>query len=220
MGVVTILPTVARDLGGLSAYGWAVSAFTLASIASTVVAGLAADRRGAVAPYLGGLACFAAGSVLAAAAGSWAVLLLARVLQGGGNGVLVAIAYVAIARGYDAELHTRMLALLSSAWIVPSIVGPALAGTIADAWTWRAAFLALLPVIAAAAVLAVAGLRRVRAVGADRSAGAARRLGAVLVLVGATALALVGLGVEGRPWLLAVAVAAGVALGLGPLRRL
>jgi MFS family permease len=125
MGVVTILPAAARDLGGLSTYGWAVSAFMLASIAGTVVAGVAADRRGLVPPYASGLALFAAGSVLAAAAGDWAVLLAARALQGAGNGLLIAVAYVAIARGYAGALHARMLALLSSAWIVPSIVGPA-----------------------------------------------------------------------------------------------
>jgi MFS family permease len=221
MGVVTILPAVARDLGGLSTYGWSVSAFMLASIAGTVVAGVAADRRGLVTPYASGLALFAAGSVLAASAGDWAVLLAARALQGAGNGLLVAVAYVAIARGYAGALHARMLALLSSAWIVPSIVGPALAGTIADTLSWRVAFLALLPVLALAAALATAGLRRVAAAPAGSATGSAATLGAALALVAGTALFLAALDLADHTPVAAGALAvAGATVALASVRRL
>lgn len=221
MGVVTILPVVARDLGGLAAYGWAVSAFMLASIAGTVVAGVMADRRGLVGPYMAGLALFAAGSVLAAAAGAWIVLLAARALQGAGNGLLVAVAYVAIARGYAGALHARMLALLSSAWIVPSIVGPALAGLIADTLTWRLAFLALLPVLAVAAALATSGVRRVPAARGGQGADSAATLRAALVLVAATALFLAALDqADDAPAPAALVAVAAAAVALLPLRRL
>jgi MFS family permease len=114
-----------------------------------------------------------------------------------------------------------MLALLSSAWIVPSIVGPALAGTIADTLSWRVAFLALLPVLALAAALATGGLRRVAAAPAGSATGSAAALGAALVLIAGTTMFLVALDLADHAPLPAAALAvAGATLALRSLRRL
>src|SRR3712207_4747598 len=51
MAVATVLPAIAADLGGVRLYGWTFSAFMLANLASTIVAGQAADRRGPALPY-------------------------------------------------------------------------------------------------------------------------------------------------------------------------
>src|SRR5271165_7303300 len=61
LAVVTIMPVVARDLGGLSLYGWVFSAFMLGSVVGIVEAGRQADRYGPGRPFLGGLALFGAG---------------------------------------------------------------------------------------------------------------------------------------------------------------
>src|SRR5207245_11215731 len=50
--VITIMPQVARELGGLTLYGWVFSAFMLGSLVGTVAAGREADRTGPVRPYL------------------------------------------------------------------------------------------------------------------------------------------------------------------------
>ena len=68
LGVGTVMPAVARDLGGLEHYGWAFSAFMLASLVGSVAAGQDADRAGPVRAYLAAVGSFAAGSVLAAVA--------------------------------------------------------------------------------------------------------------------------------------------------------
>src|SRR5438309_1932033 len=70
LAVVTVLPVVARDLGGLDLYGWVFSAFMLGSVVGIVVAGREADRRGPAAPYLGGVILFGAGLVVAGLAPS------------------------------------------------------------------------------------------------------------------------------------------------------
>lgn len=55
MAVATVLPAVSDDLGGKGLYGWAFSAFMLATLIATIVAGQYADRRGPAVPYAAGL---------------------------------------------------------------------------------------------------------------------------------------------------------------------
>src|SRR2546430_10979212 len=54
LAVVTVMPVVARDLGGLRLYGWVFSAFMLGSVVGIVAAGREADRRGPAGPFLAG----------------------------------------------------------------------------------------------------------------------------------------------------------------------
>src|ERR1700681_2110235 len=98
LAVITIMPQVARDLGGLDLYGWAFSAFMLGSLVGTVAAGREADRVGPARPYVAGLVLFGSGLAVAGLAPSMAVLVLGRFLQGLGAGAVPAIAYVAIRR--------------------------------------------------------------------------------------------------------------------------
>src|SRR5438105_11573264 len=100
MAVATILPSVAVDLGGLNDYGWAFSAFMLASLVGAISAGRSADRDAILPPARWGFASFGLGLVVAGFAPVWAVFLLGRAVQGFGAGSLVAVAYVSVARGY------------------------------------------------------------------------------------------------------------------------
>ena len=78
LAVLTIMPRVAHDLGGLSLYGWVFSSFMLASLVGVVVAGQAADRQGPAPPYVAGLVLFVAGLVIAGKAPSMPVKPLGR----------------------------------------------------------------------------------------------------------------------------------------------
>lgn len=161
MAVATVLPSVALDLGGLDNYGWAFSAFMLASLVGAIGAGQAADRQYAMLPARLGFLCFAAGLIIAGLAPMWPILLVGRLVQGFGAGSLMAVSFVAIARCYEEALRPRMMAILSSAWIVPSLVGPALAGQVAEHASWRWVFLAILPPVAIAAAMLLPALGRV-----------------------------------------------------------
>jgi MFS family permease len=159
MGVGTALPAVARDLGGLNAYGWAFSGFLLASIVGMVAAGQIADVTGPVRPFTLAVLAFAGGSVVASAASSWAMLIAGRALQGAGDGASIALVYVSVARAYPPVLYGRVMALLSTAWVLPSLLGPGLAGLVAEHFGWRWVFLMLLPLLPVAFALALPGLR-------------------------------------------------------------
>ncbi|MFD3658027.1 MFS transporter [Streptomyces sp. NPDC058620] len=169
LGVATVLPDIARKLDGLGAYGWGLSALMLANIIGTVLAGRSADRVGPWRAAMVGMAVFALGCAVAGAATSWPLFLLGRFAQGLGVGAVMAMAYTVIGLAYPQHLRARMFALLSSAWTIPSLIGPVLAGTLADATTWRAVFLLMLPLIVIAAALTLPGLHKLNR---PRDAGA------------------------------------------------
>ena len=160
MAVSTVLPSIAVDLGGLGDYGWAFSAFMLASLVGAIAAGRSADRDDALSPARLGFASFAAGILVAGFAPVWPIFLVGRAVQGFGAGSLIAIAFVAVARGYPESLRPRLMALISSAWVVPSLVGPALAGEVAEHASWRLVFVGILPPVAAGAWMLLPRLGR------------------------------------------------------------
>src|SRR5664280_666479 len=120
LAVVTIMPEVARDLGGLHLYGWVFSAFLLGCMVGIVAAGREADRSGPTRPYVAGLVLFGAGLVVAGLAPTMIVLVVGRTLQGLGAGAIPAVAYVAIGRAFPERLRARMMATYATAGIAPA----------------------------------------------------------------------------------------------------
>jgi MFS family permease len=161
LAVATILPVVGRHLGDLRLYGWVFSAFLLASLIGIVLAGTLADRVPLGRLMLAGLGSFALGLVIGGTAPDMLVLVAGRAVQGLGAGVVPAVAYVAISRCYAEESRPRMFAVLSTAWVVPGMIGPAIAALVAAAVGWRWVFLGLLPLVIVAGVLVVLALRDV-----------------------------------------------------------
>lgn len=217
LAVATVMPDVRDDLGGIRLYGWAFSAFLLASLVGIVWAGEQCDRRGPAMPFIAGLILFFSGLVICGIAPAMSVLVAGRAIQGLGAGVLPAVAWVGIGRGYGEAVRPRMLALMSSAWVVPGLVGPAIAAVLAEAVSWRLVFLGLLPLVLVAAKLALPGLRQL---GAPENPGnVPRRIFTAVQLAIATTLFLGGL--TSPSWYVGVALAvAGLALGVPALRRL
>jgi len=161
LAVATILPVVGRDLGDLRLYGWVFSAFLLSSLIGIVLAGTLADRVPLGRPMLVGLALFCVGLVVGGTAPDMAVLVAGRAVQGLGAGVVPSVAYVAISRCYPEQSRPRMFAVLSTAWVVPGLIGPAVAALVAATVGWRWVFLGLLPLVIATGALVVLALRRV-----------------------------------------------------------
>jgi MFS family permease len=221
LAVVTVMPLVAQDLGGLRLYGWVFSAFMLGSVVGIVMAGREADRRGPAIPFVGGLVLFGSGLAVAGLAPSMAVLVAGRVLQGLGAGAVPSVAYAAIGRSFPGPLRARMMAVLSTAWVVPGLAGPALAAEVAHVFGWRWVFLGLLPVVAVAGAIAVPALIRLGPPGAGQVQehqliyGIAVAAGATMTLAGLTLTAGSGAVAAGIALIIA-----GVAAGLPGLRRL
>lgn len=158
--VAAIMPAVVDDIGGLEYYAWTFSAYMLATVVSIPIAGRAADRAGPSRPFFLGMIAYAAGLLAAAAAPTMLWLTASRALQGIGAGVIYAIAMGTIAKAYPESKRARVLALLSFAWIVPGMAGPALGAFIATNFGWRWAFLAPIPMVPAVIALTLPALRR------------------------------------------------------------
>lgn len=153
MAVATAMPVAVRELDGLGWYAWAFSAFLAASLFGMVVSGETCDRGGPRGPFLIGVVTFTVGLLIAGTATTMAVFVLARAVQGFGAGMNIVAIYVVVARAYPDRLRPRVFSAISSAWVLPSIVGPAVAGALADHWTWRAVFLAVPPLVVPALLI-------------------------------------------------------------------
>lgn len=216
LAVATVLPLVARDLHGLALYGWVTSSFFLGTLVGLVVAGEEIDRRGPAAPFAAALVLFSAGLLVAGLAPAMWVVVVGRALQGFGAGGIPAVAYASIGRTIPDALRPRVFALLSTAWVVPGLAGPAAAAGVAHAFGWRWVFLGLLPLVALACVAPYRALRRIGPPPEPTELGS-RLLPAVGVAVG-SGLALAALAERS---LLSIALAAAaVAVGARPLRGL
>jgi MFS family permease len=218
LAVSNIMPIVDRDLtgGNSELYGWVFSGFFLGNLIGIVVAGLLIDRGSLVRPFALGLSLFSIGLLAGGLAPSMEILVVARVVQGLGTGAIPAVAYVSIGRALPESLRPRMFATLSTAWVLPGVFGPALAGLIADTFHWRLVFLGLLPLIAVAALMTLPAIAVVgpatEAPDADNAAAnqARRRLPLALILAAGAGMLVAGLTdaelIPGLPLVLAGAV--------------
>ena len=217
MAMSTVAPIVAEEVGARGLYGWIFSGFLLAQIVGTVLAGRELDRRSPATVLLPALILFGMGCLVAGAAPSIHVLILGRAIQGFGAGALSSCVYAVVAAAYVDRLRPAMLAALASAWIVPSLIGPAIAGFVAETFTWRLAFFGLIPILMFVAPLTLPTFRKIPASRPD--AAPDNRLLLAIILAISTGVFLVGL--ELRPWWIGLGVAVLGLIGLGPtLKRL
>ena len=230
LAISTVMPVVAEDLGGIGLYGWVFSGFFLGSLLGIVTAGRSADARGTAFPFTVGLALFSVGLLVGGLATSMPLLVAARVAQGIGAGAIPAVAYTSVGRAYPPHLRPRVFAVFSSAWVIPGLIGPAAAGAIEHALSWRAVFLALLPIVAVAAAMTIpqlsrrppappgAAARTAGAVGPRRGDGLDQRILALVLIAGVTAVLVAANGVP-LP-LTALLLLVGLPLAAGAFLRL
>ena len=160
LAVATILPEAATELGGLNLYGWAFSAFLLANLLTVSIAGSEVDRVGPFIPFALGILFFILGLALASIAPTMPLLVGARAVQGIGSGMLSAVSFAVIGGFFPESARPRMLALMSTAWVIPGLGGPAIAGIVGELVGWRWVFAGVIPFPLVAAALAGPALRR------------------------------------------------------------
>jgi MFS family permease len=170
LAITTIMPIVVSDLGGRGLYSLAFSATLAAGVVGMVAAGSWADRRGPTVPLFAAIAVFTLGLAVAGTATAMPVFVAGRFLQGLGAGGETVALYVMIAKVYPAQLHTRLFGAFAAAWVLPSLVGPVVAGVVADVLGWHWVFLGVVVLVAGATAMIVPAVR-----GRDQDRDAAER---------------------------------------------
>jgi MFS family permease len=221
MAVAPALPTIARDLHAIGAYGWAFTGFLVANVVGMGVSGQVSDARGPRLPLAAGMLAFIAGLLIAGTALTMAQLVAGRVVQGVGGGLLITGMYVVIGESYPEWSRPKIFAAISSAWIVPSLLGPVASGAVTQHLGWRWVFLGLVPLVALGSALMVPALRGLRASDGQRRGNGSVRAGRVLRAIAvATGVAVLEQAGQHPSWAMIAPAAAGILALLWGLRGL
>lgn len=214
------LPQLERSFGGGIGLGaWVLTSYLCAAAVVVPLTGWLSRTLGPRRLYRGAIGLFVLASLLCAAAPSGAAVILFRVLQGAGGGVIPALTQAALHDLHPRERHGRVLAVWGAVAMLGPILGPVLGGTITDLVSWRWVFLVNLP-------LGIAATWRVGRVLPETTKDAAGRFdvaGLVLLIAGVGALQLclersAHLSSLASPELVAEAIVAAVALSLTAAR--
>lgn len=218
LAVTTVAPAIAGDLQGIHLFGWIFSAYLLAQIVGTLVIGRQIDRKGPALLFTIAIILFAVGLIIAAIASNMYVLIASRALQGFGAGAMYTCIYTAISLSYPDALRAKILGALGTAYVLPSMLGPYVAGLIASQWSWRLVFWGVLPFLLLAVLLSLPVFRKLKMPDAveKKEAGV---IGMSVVLAVGTGIFLSGLGMLPK-MLGAVLLLIGLLLMAQPLRKL
>jgi EmrB/QacA subfamily drug resistance transporter len=146
----TALPAISGDLGGLDKLSWIITAYHLASAASTPLWGRSSDLYGRKRLFLSAIVVFLAGSVLSGLSQDIGQLIAFRACQGLGAGGMMTLAMAVIADVVSPRERGRYQGYLQLVFTLASVVGPLLGGLLVDVTSWRWVFYVNLPIGAVA----------------------------------------------------------------------
>src|SRR4051795_13336058 len=138
----------------LSTIQWIVTGYTLALATVIPITGWAADRFGTKRLYMLSIGLFVAGSALSGAAWSAESLILFRILQGLGGGMLMPCGMTILTRAAGPQRVGRVMAIIGVPMMLGPILGPILGGWLVDVFSGRCIFFITLPIGAAALIAA------------------------------------------------------------------
>ncbi|WP_137988655.1 MDR family MFS transporter [Streptomyces vilmorinianum] len=189
MIIGTAMPTIVGELGGMEHLSWVVTAYTLATAASTPIWGKLGDMFGRKGVFLTSIVIFLIGSALSGMAQDMGQLIGFRAVQGLGAGGLMVGVMAIIGDLIPPRERGKYQGMMAGVMALAMIGGPLVGGTITDHWGWRWSFYINLPLgaVALAMVTAVLHLPRKERVAGTRI----DFLGAGLLTVGITAIVLV-----------------------------
>jgi EmrB/QacA subfamily drug resistance transporter len=155
------LDTLAGDFGAsITSVQWVATGYLLALATVIPLAGWASDRFGAKRVWIGSVGLFLAGSMLAGAAWSIGSLILFRVLQGLGGGMIIPVGMTLLTRAAGPSRVGRVMGILGVQMLLGPVLGPVIGGLLVEHAGWRWIFYVNVPIGALAIPLAARLLPR------------------------------------------------------------
>ena len=151
LAVATAMPTVVRALEGENLYALGMGVVMATQLMTTALAGPWSDHRSPKSCLFTGIIGFVLGLALCTFAPNMYVFVLGRAIQGLGGGLCVVPLYTLIGNNVHPIRQPAFFAAFAAAWVLPALIGPAIAGFIVQHMTWRIVF-GVVPVILLAAL--------------------------------------------------------------------
>ena len=165
--VAPALPTIARDLGSFADLSWVITAYLLASTATTPIFGKLSDLYGRRNLLIISIGIFILGSIACALAPSMLWLVVARAFQGIGGGGLLALPNTIIADVVSPRDRGKYQGYFAAVYAISGLAGPVLGGVLTEHLSWTLVFWLNIPLGVAAAYISYRALSHVK--GAKRA---------------------------------------------------
>jgi EmrB/QacA subfamily drug resistance transporter len=150
------LPTLGRDFHTtITTIQWVPTVYLLAFASVIPLTGWASERFGVKRVWLASLGTFMLGSLLAGLSRSIGALIVFRVMQGLGGGMIVPLGQTILAQAAEPQRMGRVMSIVGVPMLLAPIFGPVIGGAIVGGASWRWIFFVNLPVGAIAIALAV-----------------------------------------------------------------
>jgi predicted MFS family arabinose efflux permease len=187
--VSTIMPSVILQLGKPQLLSWGTTAFLALSIPGSASAGYLKNRFGIRPVLMGAALTVIAATSLGLVAPNMTVFLLARAVQGLGDGMVLAFCYIIVSEALEPQEMNPAFGILAVVWAVATLIGPGLGGLLTDWFSWRMAFMPMLLLSVLLLVLVASERRIARPAVSDKAGLPLGRLTTLALAIGAVSVA-------------------------------
>ena len=138
-----LMPSIVGDIGGQQYYAWVTTAFVMSAIVASLFVSRILEWKGPAVAYGAAFVAFALGAAANAASPTMELLIVGRVIQGLGGGLLAGLGYAVIRAALPERHWARATGVVSAMWGLGTLFGPALGGVFAELGLWRWSYGAL-----------------------------------------------------------------------------
>ncbi|HDA6507039.1 TPA: MFS transporter [Staphylococcus aureus] len=149
------LPTIKQDLNAGNLISLIFTAYFIALVIANPIVGELLSRFKIIYVAIAGLLLFSIGSFMCGLSTNFTMLIISRVIQGFGSGVLMSLSQIVPKLAFEIPLRYKIMGIVSSVWGISSIIGPLLGGGILEFATWHWLFYINIPIAIIAIILVI-----------------------------------------------------------------
>lgn len=149
------LPTIKQDLNAENLISLIFTAYFIALVIANPIVGELLTRFKIIYIAIAGLTLFTVGSLMSGLSTHFSMLIISRVIQGFGSGVMMSLSQIVPKLAFEIPLRYKIMGIVGSVWGISSIIGPLLGGGILEFATWHWLFFINIPIAIIAIILVV-----------------------------------------------------------------